>query len=94
MAQTHKLSQMDIQSGGVQDHFLQNVLKFGFVDWKNLYETRRPKPIFPQNLPKIGCMDGENGKKSISKERKTSTCFNKLEVYRQGSLHINKNFRV
>ena len=65
MAQTHKLSQMDIQPGGVQDHFLQNVLKFGFGDWKNVYETRRPNPIFPQNLPKIGCVDGENEKKSI-----------------------------
>ena len=40
MAQTHKLSQMDIQPGWVQDHFLQNVLKFGFGDWKNVYETR------------------------------------------------------
>ena len=65
MAQTHKLSQIDIQPGGVQDHFFQNVLKFGFGGWKNVYETRRPNPIFPQNLPKIGCMDGENGKKSI-----------------------------
>ena len=65
MAQTHKLSQMDIQPGGVQDHFLQNVLKFGFGDWKNVYETRRLNPIFPQNLPKIGCVDRENGKKSI-----------------------------
>ena len=37
MAQTHKLSQMDIQPGGVQDHYLQNVLKFGFGDWKNVY---------------------------------------------------------
>ena len=49
MAQTHKLSQMDIQPGGVQDHFLQNVLKFGFGDWKNTYETRRLNPIFPEN---------------------------------------------
>ena len=65
MAQIHKVSQMDIQLGGVQHHFLQNVLKFGFGDWKNAYETRRPNPIFPQNLPKIGCVDGENGKKSI-----------------------------
>ena len=65
MAQTHKLSQMDIQLGGVQDHFLQNVVKLGFGDWKNVYETRRTNPIFTQNLPKIGRMDGENGKKSI-----------------------------
>ena len=65
MAQTHKLSQMDIQSGEVHDHFLQNVVKFGFGDWKNVYETRRLNPIFPQNLPKIGCVDRENGKKSI-----------------------------
>ena len=28
---------MDIQPGGVQDHFPQNVLKFGFGDGKNVY---------------------------------------------------------
>ena len=70
MAQTHKLSQMDIQPGGVQDHFIQNVLKFGFGDWKNVYETRRPNPIFPQNLPKIGCVDRENEKKVYEKRGK------------------------
>ena len=57
--------QMDIQPDGVQDHFLQNVLKFGFGDWKIVYETRRPNPIFPQDAPKIGILDGENRKKSI-----------------------------
>ena len=65
MAQTHKLSQIDIQPGGVQDHFLQKVLKFGFGYLKNVYETKRLNPIFPQNLLKIGCVDRENGKKSI-----------------------------
>ena len=70
MSQTHKLSQMDIQPGEVQDHSLQNVLKFGFGDWKNVYETRRPNPIFPQYLPKIGCVDGENGKKIYKKRGK------------------------
>ena len=50
MTQTHKLSQMDIQPGGVQNHFLQNVLNFGFGDWKNVYETRRPNLIFPRKL--------------------------------------------
>ena len=45
---------MDIEPGGVQDHFPQNVLKFGFGDWKNVYEKRRPNPIFPQDPPKIG----------------------------------------
>ena len=45
MAQTHKLSQMDIQPGGVQDHFLQNVLKFGYGDWKNVY---RKSALFRQ----------------------------------------------
>ena len=69
-AQTHKLSQMDIQPGGVQDHFLQNVLKFEFRDWKNVYETRRPNPIFSQDPPKIGCVDGENGKKVYEKRGK------------------------
>ena len=69
MAQTHKQSQMDIQPGWVQDHFLQSVLKFGFGDWKNVYETRRPNPIFPQNLLKIGCVGGENGKKKVYEKR-------------------------
>ena len=45
MAQTHKLSQMDIQPGGVQDQFLQNVLKFAFGDWKNVY---RKSALFRQ----------------------------------------------
>ena len=49
--------------------------------WKSVYEKRRPNPIFPQDPPKIGCVDGGNGEKSISKERKTSICFNKLAVY-------------
>ena len=75
MAQTHKLSQMDIQPGGVQDHFLQDVLKFGIGDWKNAYETRRPNPIFPQNLPKIGCVDGENGKKKYMKREENKYLF-------------------
>ena len=45
---------MDIQPGEVQDHFPQNVLKFGLGDWKNVYEKRRPNPIFPQDPPKMG----------------------------------------
>ena len=66
MAQTHKLSQMDIQPGGVRDHFLQNVQKFGFGDWKNVYETWRLNPIFPKNW-----MCGwENGKKVYEKKGK------------------------
>ena len=69
MAQTHKLSQMDIQPGGIQDHFLQNVLKFGFGDWKNVYETTRPKPVFPQKLTKIGCVDGGKWKKKVYENR-------------------------
>ena len=32
---------------------------------ENVCEKRRPNPIFPQDPPKIGCVDGENGKKSI-----------------------------
>ena len=75
MAQSQKLSQMDIQSGGVQDHFLQNVLKFGFGDWKNVYETRRPNPIFLQNLQKIGCVDRENGKKKYMKREENKYLF-------------------
>ena len=61
---------MDIQPGGVQDHFPQNLLKFGFGDWKNVCENRRPNPIFPQDPPKIGCVDGENGKKVYEKRGK------------------------
>ena len=57
-------------SVGVQDHFPQNVLKFGFGDWKwkNVYEKRRPNPIFPQDPPKIGCVDGKVGKKYVKRE--------------------------
>ena len=58
-AQTHKLSQMDIQPGGV------DVLKFGFGDWKNVYEKRRSNPIFPKIHRKLDVWMGENGKKSI-----------------------------
>ena len=58
---------MDIQPGGVQDHFPQNVLKFRFRDWKNVivYENRRSNPIFPQDPRKIGCADGGKWEKSI-----------------------------
>ena len=45
--------------------FSPKVLKFGFGDWKNVYEKRRPNPIFLQDPPKTGCVDGENEKKSI-----------------------------
>ena len=69
MAQTHKLSKMDIQPGGVRDHFLQNVLKFGFGDWKNVYETRRLNPIFPKNLPENWmCGWGKWKKKYMKRE--------------------------
>ena len=68
MTQTHKLSQMDIQPGGVQDHFLQNVLKFGFGDWKNVYETRRPNPIFPKNSRKLDVWMGKMKKKYVKRE--------------------------
>ena len=56
---------MDIQPGVVQDHFPQNVLKSGFGDRKNVYEKRRPNPIFPQDPPKIGCVDGGKWEKSM-----------------------------
>ena len=58
---------MDIQPGGVQDDFPQNVLKFGFGDWKNVYEKRRPNPIFPR---KLDVWIGENGKKVYEKTGK------------------------
>ena len=59
---------MDIQPGGVQDHFPQNVLKFGFgIGKMYLYEKTRPNPIFPQDPQKIGCVDGGNGKKVYEK---------------------------
>ena len=57
-------------TGGVQDHFPQNVLKFGFGDWKNVYAKRRPNPIFPQDPPKVGCVDGENGEEVYEKRGK------------------------
>ena len=68
MAQTHKLSKMDIQPGGVKNHFLQNVLNFGFGDWKNVYETRRPNPIFPKISRKLDELMGKWEKKYIKRE--------------------------
>ena len=59
---------MDIQQGGVQDHFPQNVLKFGFGDWKNVDEKRRPNPIFPKIPEKLDVWMGEMGKKSIYRQ--------------------------
>ena len=68
---------MDIQPGGVQDHFPQNVLKFGFGDWKNVivYENRRPNPIFPQNPRKIGCVDGGKWEKKYMKREEKKYLF-------------------
>ena len=66
---------MDIQPGGVQDHFPQNVLKFGFGDWKNVYEKRRSNPIFPQNPPKIGCVDGRKWEKKYMKREENKYLF-------------------
>ena len=82
---------MDIQPGGVQDHFLQNVLKFGLDKY---IWNEEAQPHFPKISRKLDVRIGKMKKKSISKERKTSICFNKLAVYYQGSLHINKIFRV
>ena len=48
MAQTHKLSQMDIQPGWVHDHFLQNVLKFGLGIGKMYMKRGGPTPFFPK----------------------------------------------
>ena len=59
-----------VQPGGVQDHFPQNVLKFGFRDWKNVYEKRRPNPIFPNIPRKLDVWMGENGKKVYEKRGK------------------------
>ena len=56
---------MDIQPGGVQDHFPQDVLKFGFGDWKNVYDKRRPNPIFPKDPRKLDVWMGENEKKQV-----------------------------
>ena len=74
MAQTHKLSQMDIQPVGVQDHFLQNVLKFGFGIGKMYMKRGGPTPFF-QSLPKIGCVDGESGKKKYMKREENKYLF-------------------
>ena len=75
MPKTHKLLQMDIKPGGVQGHFPQNVLKFEFGDWKNVYEKRRPNPIFPQDPPKIGRMDGEKWEKKYMKREENKYLF-------------------
>ena len=37
---------------------------------EKLYEKRRPNHIFPQEPTKIGCVDGENGKKVYEKRGK------------------------
>ena len=55
-------------TGWGQDHFSQNVLKFGFGDWKNVDEKRRPNPIFPKIPEKLDVWMGENGKKSIYRQ--------------------------
>ena len=70
MAQTYKLSQMDIQPGGVQDHFLQNVLQFEFGDWKNVYETRGPTPFFPKISRKLDVWMEKMEKKVYEKRGK------------------------
>ena len=57
-------------SGGVQDHFPQNVLKFGFGDWKNVYEKRRPNPIFPKIPENWMSGWGKMGKKVYEKRGK------------------------
>ena len=69
-----------VQPGVVQDHFPQNVLKFGFGDSKNVYEKRKPNTIFPQDPPKIGYVDGENRKKYMKREE-NKYLFQKLAVY-------------
>ena len=49
---------MDIQPGGVLEHFPQNVLKFGFGDWKNVYIWKEEaQPHFSQDPPKIECVE-------------------------------------
>ena len=48
--------------------FPLNVLKFGFGDWKNIYEKRRPNPIFPKIPRKLDVWMGENGKKYMKRE--------------------------
>ena len=65
---------------------------------KNVYETRRPNPIFPKIPRKLDVWMGKIGKKVYEKRGKQvfTICFNKLTVYYQGFLHIiiNKIFRV
>ena len=70
------------------------MLKFGFGDWKNVYEKRRPNPIFPQDPPKIGW--GKMGKKVYEKRGKQVFVLTNWRFinYYQGFLCINKIFHV
>ena len=68
MVQAHKLSQMDIQPGGVQDHFLQNVLKFGFGDRKMCMKRGGPTPSFPKISRKLDVCMGKVEKKYMKRE--------------------------
>ena len=47
-----------MQPVGVQDHFSQNVLKFGFGDEKNVYMKKGAIPFFT-DLPEFGFVDGK-----------------------------------
>ena len=47
-----------MQPFGVQDHFSQNVLKFGFGDGKNVYE-KGGNSIFFTDLLEFGFVDGK-----------------------------------
>ena len=63
MAQTHKLSQMDIQPGGVQDHFLQNVQNLDLGIGKMYMKRGGPTPFFPKISRKLDVWMGKWKKK-------------------------------
>ena len=67
-AQTHKLSQMNIWPVGLQDHFSQNVSKFGFGDGNNVYEMRGFNPIFSQDPRNIDMWVGKMEKRHVKKK--------------------------
>ena len=49
-----------MQPVGVQDHFSENVLKFGFGDGKNVYMKKGGGTIpFFTDLPVFGFVDGK-----------------------------------
>ena len=62
----HK-TQMNTWLVGLQDHFSQNVSKFGFGDGNNVYEMRGSNPIFSQDPRNIDIWVGKMEERYVEK---------------------------